>query len=814
MKTKLFIFLLILTALALLLTGCDESTSGIDTSADSGDVTTLPDSGSTPGGETSKNPEETEIPGSTDSTGDTESPDVTESTKLPENTETPGVTVPDTTAPENTGCAHNYESVIHDPTCTEQGYTEHTCTRCKDSYRDEIKDKIPHTYEASIAKYATCTVDGIRKYACVCGDFYTEVIKAEGHEYKETVREDATCTMPGYVKYDCDNCISSYTEALDPKGHGYTETVISESSCDKDGLAKYVCSCGDNYEKILPASHKVVNGQCTLCLRTVWDKSVDTSWYDASKNEFTITSAAQLAGLAELVNGKNSFAGKTVKLGESLDLGNNVWTPIGSSAAPFEGIFDGCGKTLSHFRIEGELSDAGIFGHNSGEIKNLNVSNATLEIESSESNLNVGIIAGTNGGSISACTVSGRINVHVTAFAGAGNIYLNVGGVAGQNNMFGQLTGCGFDGAIELGHTAGALNIGVGGIIGKNFSAYNVENCTASVQIKHEGYVSHSVIGYVWAGGIVGHHSTGALINCSASGSIESAFNATKSNDCELYGGGLVGYMSSGKAQGCSSSVALTLTSTATSAPNGVYGGGFAGYIKGTVIGCFASGNVSASALSTGGMYMGNCVIGGFVGKNFGGSISQSYATGAVSILDGNDVTGGGFVGYNMEKGNIENCYSRGKVTVKALDYITYNGGFAGVNHYSTIKYCYAAGSVEVTCEKSRAMGGGIAGQNFSGSILYSYALGNVTVTGVKSTGGRNTSTAGTIVAEDYYGDYTGCYYTDGQSLKSSSNSTAKYGTAKSYMTLVGSNFGTKTLGWSTDIWNFSMSPSLKIFDN
>ena len=49
-----------------------------------------------------------------------------------------------------------------------------------------------------------------------------------------------------------------------------------------------------------------------------WDGSIDVSWYNTTDTSFTITTAAQLAGLAAIVNGtaegidKDSFAGKTI----------------------------------------------------------------------------------------------------------------------------------------------------------------------------------------------------------------------------------------------------------------------------------------------------------------------------------------------------------------------------------------------------------------------------------------------------------------------------------------------------------------------
>ena len=46
--------------------------------------------------------------------------------------------------------------------------------------------------------------------------------------------------------------------------------------------------------------------------RNVWDGTVDISWYDPSKDEFFISTGAQLAGLAALVNGRVSYDCKKV----------------------------------------------------------------------------------------------------------------------------------------------------------------------------------------------------------------------------------------------------------------------------------------------------------------------------------------------------------------------------------------------------------------------------------------------------------------------------------------------------------------------
>ena len=51
-----------------------------------------------------------------------------------------------------------------------------------------------------------------------------------------------------------------------------------------------------------------------------WDGTSDVSWYNDTDTEFHLTTAEQLAGLAEIVNGGNTLAGKTIYLDADLDL--------------------------------------------------------------------------------------------------------------------------------------------------------------------------------------------------------------------------------------------------------------------------------------------------------------------------------------------------------------------------------------------------------------------------------------------------------------------------------------------------------------
>jgi len=152
---------------------------------------------------------------------------------------------------------------------------------------------------------------------------------------------------------------------------------------------------------------------------------------------YHITSSAELAGIAQLVNNGNSLQGKTVALENDLDLGNRNWTPIGlSNDKSFKGDFDGGNHTIANLKVDltgKESVNAGLFGNawQGGDFKNVTIDGAVINTRAAiGSGKAAAAFVGVAVGDISNVTVK---NASVRS-------YRQSGGVAGL--IYGNITDC------------------------------------------------------------------------------------------------------------------------------------------------------------------------------------------------------------------------------------------------------------------------------------------------------------------------------------------------------------------------------------
>ena len=98
---------------------------------------------------------------------------------------------------------HTYESVVTEPTCTDKGYTTHTCKSCTTphSYVDTFTDKVAHTEEKIAAVDATCTTAGSTegKKCSVCEAILVapEVVQPVGHKTEKIAAVEPTTEAAG-----------------------------------------------------------------------------------------------------------------------------------------------------------------------------------------------------------------------------------------------------------------------------------------------------------------------------------------------------------------------------------------------------------------------------------------------------------------------------------------------------------------------------------------------------------------------------------------------------------------------------------------
>jgi filamentous hemagglutinin family protein len=131
------------------------------------------------------------------------------------------------------------------------------------------------------------------------------------------------------------------------------------------------------------------------------------------------------------------------------------------------------------------------------------------------------------------------------------------------------------------------------------------------------------------------------------------------------------------------------------------------------LIGYAGAGSSISNLGLLGGSVTGQNYVGGLVGHKDGGTITQAYATGAVT---GSGWFVGGLVGAN-DFGTITQAFATGSVTGRS-DFV---GGLVGANAGS-ITQAYATGAVT----GSSWFVGGLVGNNTGGSITQAYATGAV----------------------------------------------------------------------------------------
>lgn len=394
----------------------------------------------------------------------------------------------------------------------------------------------------------------------------------------------------------------------------------------------------------------------------------DTTWYSSTDTSFKISTAAQLAGMAYLVNNGTSFDGCTVTLTADIDVSAHTWTPIGTSSNPFEGVFDGDGHTISGITIdiEGQGTNdlyLGLFGAVSGTA---NSKFAAVSDAYSDYNLNYSVIAEDNYTAVLKNVVISNFNIGesggtIGALAGSvtdtlvWNVTVNNGAVVALQNS--------------------------GGVVGRSYGSV-LAYCTTGedVDVSTLTYTGENVYNF---GGIVG------TLRESSSGNPSAVINCTNNADVSVYlfsggAGGITGHVGAGHSvliYGCYNDGTVTVAGTAGSSNsyNSVAGGigGQCWSATDSVIAvCINHGTVTTSENVTAGALSGVCnYYNGLVYDSSNeGTISGSAHVAAGIVSMGATVTvdscqNAGNITAAVSKSSSTICAGTGTVTMRNMNF-------------------------------------------------------------------------------------------------------------------------------------------------
>ena len=206
----------------------------------------------------------------------------------------------------------------------------------------------------------------------------------------------------------------------------------------------------------------------------VWDGKPAEKFADGAgtvDDPYKISTGAELAYLAEKVNGGESYSGNYFKLTSDIRLNTddvptsgNEWTPIGNGTAkPFSGIFDGAGHVICGLYIS-DAAFPGLFGKVSGTVQNLVVQGSVTagnKAVASTGGYAAGGIACEAGNVIQNCGFYGKVSDST-------GWYLDIGGVVG----IGGTNNCWY---YQMPHATNDKKLGTAGSYATN-SYQNVSN--------------------------------------------------------------------------------------------------------------------------------------------------------------------------------------------------------------------------------------------------------------------------------------------------------------------------------------------------
>lgn len=190
---------------------------------------------------------------------------------------------------------------------------------------------------------------------------------------------------------------------------------------------------------------------------------------------YQISSAGELANLAKMVSGGETYESTYFELTADIDLGGKEWTPIGTKDSQFAGKLFGSGNTISNLTVGGG-DNRGLFAYSSGEIKDV-----YLEKIDITTTMNAGGVCAFNSGTIEGCGVlSGTI---ICSNPNGGQL----GGICMENS--GTISRCFSNASVKGATSAGIVYINRGiGVVQDCYNTGTLEGSSSASGINTNNY--------------------------------------------------------------------------------------------------------------------------------------------------------------------------------------------------------------------------------------------------------------------------------------------------------------------------------------